>query len=85
MCQKMTPFLKAQILDSLGKISGPSITAKCIKTFAKSAHLKTDLELSEMITDLQEQMVDHPVAMQSVLGDQFDFLNAVGSNKMSQA
>jgi hypothetical protein len=68
---------RALILDSLGKVVGESFAAYCIRVFVNSAHLKTDLELMEMIAALQDQISDNEKAMRRVLGGQFEFIRDV--------
>jgi hypothetical protein len=65
---------KALILDSLAKVKGKSFAVYCIQVFASAAHLKTDLQLIEMITALQDQIKDNSEVMKRVLGDQFEFI-----------
>jgi hypothetical protein len=72
--QAFTPKVKAQILDSLAKVTGESFAAYCINLFCKNAHLKTDYEVRQMIKELQSQAEDNKEIMRRVLGDQFDFL-----------
>ena len=65
---------RALILDSLAKVQGPSFMAYCIGLFVDKARLKTDDDIVEMLTGLQDQARDNEPVMKQRPGKQFTFL-----------
>jgi hypothetical protein len=79
--RSMTARQRALVLDSLSKVKGEGFAQKCIQWFTGSVHLKSDVEIISMITDLQQQIREAPVALKSVLGDQYEFIRDLRFDK----
>lgn len=74
------PALKAQILSSMGQVQHEGLAGYAIRKFALESHLKTDDEVVEAVENIKSQIVDNPMCMRRVLGNQFDFLNGLPFN-----
>lgn len=72
--QAFTTRTRALILDSLGKVEGECFAAYCIQLFVRNAHMKSDHDIRQMITGLQDQINDNPGALKRILGSQYEFI-----------
>lgn len=80
MSNALSPALKAQILSAMGQVQHEGIAGYAIRKFALESHLKRDDEVIEAVENIKCQIVDNPMCMRRVLGDQFEFLNALPFN-----
>lgn len=70
-----------QIIVRLSMINHPSIWGYAIERFNARAVSATDKEILQLVSDLQSQINDNPVAMSEILGEHFQFFDAFHRNE----
>lgn len=71
----LSPDLRKQIIDAMGKVTHEGIAGYAIRRFASRASLSSDAEVIEAAENIKSQIHDNAIVMMRVLGDQFKFFN----------
>lgn len=72
--QIYSPDQRAQIITSMQNVKHDSIAGYSIRLFANTAKQKSDKEIAEALKNICNQIVDNPLTMMRVLGNQWPYL-----------
>jgi hypothetical protein len=73
--KQLSPDLRNQIIEAMGKVTHEGIAGYAIRRFAGLADVSTDAEVIQAAENIKSQIHDNAIVMMRVLGDQFKFFN----------
>jgi hypothetical protein len=69
--------LKQQIIHHLLQVPDTTIWGVSIKNFINHLQLKTDDDLKKLVKEVQSQIRDGPILMETILGNSYQFFYTI--------